>query len=424
MLQGQVPDGEGLKLGIAGIDAPLVIVIQLTQAGSHFAAAGAGSRYHDQGMAGLNVVIFAQALIADDMGHIGGISGDGIVPVAADPQLFQPVKESVRRILSAVTGQHHAAHIQPHVPENINQAEDVLIIGDTQIPPHFILLNVPGVDGDDAADVVLHGRLLAQGLDRRLVELVRLYVVVAPDEEVGAVGTTLLLAQVQQGGDDILLPPHLGEDLGVPVLKGHDGLQTQGVAHKGSCRGHPARLFGKAQIQGGKHHPHPVDPVLDEVHNLPGLFPLGRHLGALHHGVAVAHGISTGVDDVDMEGFLGLGVVLEEFVPGLDGILIGGRALGVDGGVDEVGVPLLPGLFKALLEHKGGQLGVGGNLGGRQKHAVKLLGGKVHAVPVLLVSHGDGEGKYLDVQLLPESGGNISGGISQKFNVSHSGLLH
>ena len=59
MLQGQVPDGEGLKLGIAGIDAPLVIVIQLTQAGSHFAAARAGSRYHDQGMAGLNVVIFA-----------------------------------------------------------------------------------------------------------------------------------------------------------------------------------------------------------------------------------------------------------------------------------------------------------------------------------------------------------------------------
>ena len=92
--------------------------------------------------------------------------------------------------------------------------------------------------------------------------------------------------------------------------------------------------------------------------------------------------------------------------------------------MDEVGVPLLPGLLKALLEHKGGQLGVGGNLGGRQKHAVKLLGGKVHAVPVLLVSHGDGEGKYLDVQLLPESGGNISGGISQKFNVSHSGLLH
>ena len=77
------------------------------------------------------------------------------MPVAADPQLFQPVKESVRRILSAVTGQHHAAHIQPHVPENINQAEDVLIIGDTQISPHFILLNVPGVDGDDDLHIIL-----------------------------------------------------------------------------------------------------------------------------------------------------------------------------------------------------------------------------------------------------------------------------
>ena len=155
MLQGQVPDRECLKLGIAGIDAPLMIVIQLAQAGGHLAAAGTGSRHHDQGMAGLDVVVFTQAIIADDMGHVGGISGDGIVPVAADAQLFQPVKESVRRILSAVTGQHHAAHIQPHVPENINQAEDILIIGDAQIPPHFILLNVPGVDGDDDLHIIL-----------------------------------------------------------------------------------------------------------------------------------------------------------------------------------------------------------------------------------------------------------------------------
>ncbi len=42
VLEGQVPDGEGLKLGITGFDAPLVLVVELGQADRHFAAAGAG----------------------------------------------------------------------------------------------------------------------------------------------------------------------------------------------------------------------------------------------------------------------------------------------------------------------------------------------------------------------------------------------
>lgn len=125
-----------------------------------------------------------------------------------------------------------------------------------------------------------------------------------------------------------------------------------------------------------------------------------------------------------MEGVPGLRVVLVKLIPGLEGVLIGGRALGVDGGVDEVGVSLLPGLLKALLEHEGGELGVGGNLGGGQEHAVKLLGREVHTVPILLVPHGDGEGQRLDVQLLPKLSGDVGGGIGQKLDASHIGLLH
>ena len=86
MLQGQVPDGEGLKLGVAGGDAPLVVVVQLAETGGHFAAAGAGGRHHHQGTAGLDIVVFAQALVADDVGHIGRVAGDGIVAVAPDAQ--------------------------------------------------------------------------------------------------------------------------------------------------------------------------------------------------------------------------------------------------------------------------------------------------------------------------------------------------
>ena len=155
VLEGQVPNGEGLKLGITGVDAPLMVMIELGKAGGHFAAAGAGGCDHDEGVAGFNVVIFPQPLVADDVGHVGGIARNGIVPVAADAQIFQPVKERVRRGLPAVPGQHHAAYIQPHIPENVNEPENVLIIGDPQIAPHFVLLDIPGIDGNDDLHIIL-----------------------------------------------------------------------------------------------------------------------------------------------------------------------------------------------------------------------------------------------------------------------------
>ena len=38
VLQRQVPNGESLKLGVTGTDATLVLVVQLTQTGSHLTA--------------------------------------------------------------------------------------------------------------------------------------------------------------------------------------------------------------------------------------------------------------------------------------------------------------------------------------------------------------------------------------------------
>ena len=44
VLQGKVPDGEGFKFGVAGLDPPFVLVVKLGKAGGHFSAAGAGGR--------------------------------------------------------------------------------------------------------------------------------------------------------------------------------------------------------------------------------------------------------------------------------------------------------------------------------------------------------------------------------------------
>ena len=43
MLEGQIPDGEGLKLGVARLDTALVLMVELGQADRHLAAAGAGA---------------------------------------------------------------------------------------------------------------------------------------------------------------------------------------------------------------------------------------------------------------------------------------------------------------------------------------------------------------------------------------------
>ena len=85
VLEGQVPDGERLKLGVAGLNAPLVVMIELGKAGGHLSAAGAGRRHHNQGVAGFNVVVFPQAVVADDMRNIGWVAGNGVVAVDSAP---------------------------------------------------------------------------------------------------------------------------------------------------------------------------------------------------------------------------------------------------------------------------------------------------------------------------------------------------
>ena len=156
VLEGQVPDGEGLELGVTGLDAPLVLVVELGQAGGHLAAAGAGGGDHHQGAAGLDILVLPKPLVRDDMGNVVGIARDGVVAVHPDPQLLQPGLESVGGGLPGILGDYHTAHIQLHGAERVDEAEDVAVVCDAQVPPHLVLLNVGGIDGDDDLRAVLH----------------------------------------------------------------------------------------------------------------------------------------------------------------------------------------------------------------------------------------------------------------------------
>ena len=153
--QGQGPDGERLKFGIARGDAALVLVIELGQAGGHLAGAGARRRDHHQRAAGFNVVVFAKTLLGDHVLHVGGVALDGIVAVAADAQGGEPLQKGVCGHLTVVSGENDAAHVQVHAAENVDQTQHVLLVGDPQIAAGLVLLNGHGVDGDDDLHVVL-----------------------------------------------------------------------------------------------------------------------------------------------------------------------------------------------------------------------------------------------------------------------------
>ena len=154
MLQRQIPDRESLKFGVARLNAPLVLVVELAQAGSHFAAAGAGGGDHHQRMGSFDIFVLAETLVGDDVLDIGGVAGDGVMLEATDAQAFQPLEEGIRRGLTGITGQYNAAHVQAQLPEGVDEPEHIHIIGNAQIAPDFILFNIRSIDGDDNFHIV------------------------------------------------------------------------------------------------------------------------------------------------------------------------------------------------------------------------------------------------------------------------------
>ena len=147
VFQRQIPHRESFKLGIACTDTPFVLMVQLGQTHSHFAAARTGGRHHHQGTSGLHIFVFAVSLVADNQGHIGGVAGNGVMEIDLQSQMLQLGFELIRRRLAAIAGDDHTAHIKPDAPESIDQAKCIGIISDTQIAPDLVFLDVGSVDG-------------------------------------------------------------------------------------------------------------------------------------------------------------------------------------------------------------------------------------------------------------------------------------
>ena len=146
MLERQVPDGKGLKLGIARLSAPLVLMVELRETHRHLSAARPGGGHHHQGSRGLYIVVLAAAVVTDNEGDIVGISLNGVVEVDPQPQILQPLLEDVGGTLSGILGHHNAAHIEPLGAKRVDQAEHVHIVSNPKVSPHLIFLNVRSAD--------------------------------------------------------------------------------------------------------------------------------------------------------------------------------------------------------------------------------------------------------------------------------------
>ena len=155
VLQRNVPDGEGLELGVTGLDAALVFMVQLRQADGHFSAAGAGRGDDHQRALGLNVLVAAVALVADDACHIVGVAGDLVVAEGADAQTVQPLFKGFHLGGSGVLGHAHTAHIQPHLLKSVDETQHVQIVGDAVVAAHLAADDVLGADDDDDLGLLL-----------------------------------------------------------------------------------------------------------------------------------------------------------------------------------------------------------------------------------------------------------------------------
>ena len=167
MLQRQIPDGEGLKLGIARERAAFMLMVELRQARCHLAAAGTGRGDDDERTGGFDVFVAAEALVADDALYVRRIAVDGVVMIDTDAERFQPLAESVRRRLRLIARHDDAADKKADAAERVDQTQNVQIVRDAEIAAHLVLLDVVGVDDDHDLRLILQLQAHARRGNRR-----------------------------------------------------------------------------------------------------------------------------------------------------------------------------------------------------------------------------------------------------------------
>ncbi len=121
MLEREVPDRKGFEFGIAALDSPQAVMIQLGQTGGQFAASRPGGCDDDQRFFGFDVFIGTKAFFTQYRIDIGRISMGWPMHIYFDIPEFQRVFEKSGCRLILVARYDDTCNIQIPCPQVVNQ---------------------------------------------------------------------------------------------------------------------------------------------------------------------------------------------------------------------------------------------------------------------------------------------------------------
>ena len=149
VLQREAPYGEGLELGITGLDAAFMLVVELAQTYSHLAASGAGSGDNHQRTRSLDIVVVPEALVGGNKPHIGRIALDGVMIVSGNAHAFEARAIGVGAHLSVVVRDYDGTNQEPAFLEFLAQTEHVHVVGYPEVITNFVFLYIKRADYND-----------------------------------------------------------------------------------------------------------------------------------------------------------------------------------------------------------------------------------------------------------------------------------
>ena len=111
MLKREIPYRERLEFCISRKNAPFMLVIKLGKTCCHLAASGSGSSDDNKRSACLDIIIFSITFVADDKRNIRWISGNKIMKIYRNMQLFKSVFEQEGTFLTGKLSDCNTSYI-------------------------------------------------------------------------------------------------------------------------------------------------------------------------------------------------------------------------------------------------------------------------------------------------------------------------
>ena len=132
-------------------------MVELGEAGRELAGAGARSGHHHERARRLDELVPAIAVLGDDEVDVVRIPLDRVMQAAGDPKHLQARTEGVGGRLTGILRDHDRGDREPVAAEDIGQAQDILVVGDPEVPAGLALLDMVRVDGEDNLNIVRDG---------------------------------------------------------------------------------------------------------------------------------------------------------------------------------------------------------------------------------------------------------------------------